>query len=94
MDNKNLSIVSWNFPEETVVLGPLRGLKLTIIINLTYNLKGKKPPIKQFIVPINNMLFYSEIHIYKGQKRYAIYGHIILIISHSDPDLGHDTSFF
>jgi hypothetical protein len=29
----------------------------------------------------------------KKKKVYSIYGHIILIIGHSDPDLGHDTSF-
>jgi hypothetical protein len=34
-----------------------------------------------------NVFFYSETHIYKGQKiGYAIYGHIILIRGHSDPD--------
>ena len=27
------------------------------------------------------------------KKVYSIYGHIILIIGHSDPDLGRDTSF-
>ena len=40
------------------------------------------------------VFFKSETQINKGLKKgYSIYGHIILITGHSDPELGRDTSF-